>query len=62
MTDTWLANGVLLAWLIDPDEEVAYIYRQGQDEPGAVRNFAASALSGEEVLPGFEFPLVELNL
>lgn len=62
MVDTWLANNVLLAWLIDPDEEVAYIYRQGQDEPEEVRNFETSVLTGESILPGFEFPLVELNL
>lgn len=62
MVESWLANGVLLAWLIDPDEEVAYIYRQGQLEPEEVRNFDSSILSGEEILPGFAFPLAELNL
>jgi len=62
MRKTWMANGVLLAWLIDPKKEVVYIYRQGQDEPEEVRNFSTSVLSGEEVLPGFAFPLVELNL
>ncbi len=62
MVDTWLANNVLLAWLIDPDQEVVYIYRQGQDEVEEVRDFDSSVLSGEGVLPGFEFPLVELNL
>lgn len=62
MTETWMANDVLLAWLIDPDEEVVYIYRQGQDQVEEVRNFETSVLSGEEVLPGFVFPLVELNL
>jgi len=62
MTETWMANGVLLGWLIDPKKEITYIYRQGQDEPEEVRNFETSVLSGEEVLPGFVFPLVELNL
>ncbi|MFK8162610.1 MAG: Uma2 family endonuclease [Lewinella sp.] len=62
MSKTWMANGVLLGWLVDPKKEVVYIYRQGQDEPEEVRDFAISILSGEEVLPGFEFPLVELNL
>lgn len=62
MVDTWMANGVLLAWLIDPKKEVVYIYRQGQDEVEEVRNFDTSVLSGEEVLPGFVFPLAELNL
>lgn len=62
MTDTWMANGVLLSWLIDPEEEVVYIYRQRRNEVEEVRNFDTSILSGEEVLPGFMFPLVELNL
>ncbi|MEM9928288.1 MAG: Uma2 family endonuclease [Bacteroidota bacterium] len=62
MEETWLANGVLLAWLVDPMEEVVYIYRAGQESPEEVRNFDTSILSGEEVLPGFEFPLAELNL
>ncbi len=62
MVNTWMANGVLLGWLVDPKDEVVYIYRQGQDEVEEVRNFDTSVLSGEEVLPGFEFPLVELNL
>ncbi|MEK7257950.1 MAG: Uma2 family endonuclease, partial [Bacteroidota bacterium] len=28
MEDVWLANGVRLAWLIDPKTEMAWIYRQ----------------------------------
>ena len=56
MTDTWMANGVRLAWLIDPYEEKAYIYRQGQ-EVEIVEGFDGIKLSGEAVLPGFELPL-----
>jgi Uma2 family endonuclease len=56
MTDTWMANGVRLAWLIDPYEEKAYIYRQGQ-ETEIVEGFDGKKLSGEDVLPGFELPL-----
>jgi len=52
MTD----NGVRLAWLIDPYEEKAYIYRQGR-EVEIVEGFDSKKLSGEDVLPGFEFPL-----
>lgn len=62
MSKTWMANGVLLSWLIDPKKEVVYIYRQGQDDVEEVRDFETSVLSGEDVMPGFEFPLVELNL
>lgn len=62
MTDVWMANGVRLAWLIDPKEEVVYIYREGVKDVEAVGHFDTTVLSGEEVLPGFAFPLVELNL
>jgi Uma2 family endonuclease len=57
MTDTWMANGVRLAWLIDPYEEKAYIYRAGEEKPETVEGFSGKKLSGEDVLPGFELPL-----
>ena len=56
MTDTWLANGVRLAWLIDPYQEKAYIYRPGLAVT-VIKGFTGKVLSGEEVLPGFELPL-----
>lgn len=56
MTDTWMANGVRLAWLIDPYEEKAYIYRPGA-APEIVEGFAGKKLPGEDILPGFELPL-----
>ncbi len=56
MTDTWMANGVRLAWLIDPYEEKVYIYRPGA-APEIVEGFAGKKLPGEDVLPGFELPL-----
>ena len=56
MTDCWLANGVRLAWLIDPYEEKAYIYRPGR-EVEVVEGFEGRSLSGEDVLPGFVLPL-----
>lgn len=62
MSDVWMANGVRLAWLIDTDEERAYIYRAGSQVPEIVDDFAHSTLNGEDVLPGFVFPLVELNV
>ena len=62
MAEVWMANGVRLAWLIDPKEEVAYIYRENSETVEIIRDFAETTLSGEEILPGFEFPLVELNL
>ena len=60
MTDVWIANGVRLAWLIDPYEEKVYIYRPGR-EVEIVEGFAGKKLSGEDVLPGFELPLDEMR-
>jgi len=55
MTDTWIANGVRLAWLIDPVERKAYVYR-ADGSIQVVTDFGAR-LGGEDVLPGFEFDL-----
>lgn len=60
MTDTWMANGVKLAWLIDPYDEKAYIYRPGEAVE-TVTGFG-NKLSGEKLLPGFELDLSELRL
>lgn len=60
MTKTWIANGVRLAWLIDPYEEKAYIYRaDGSIE--IVKDFNGK-LSGEDVLPSLEIDLSEYRL
>lgn len=59
MTDSWMANGVRLAWLIDPYEEKAYVYRQDKAVK-IVSGFLENSLSGEEVLPGFELALKEM--
>ncbi|MCB0522613.1 MAG: Uma2 family endonuclease [Saprospiraceae bacterium] len=54
-----MANGVRLAWLIDPIKEKAWVYRQdGTKEE--IENFSGK-LSGEDVLPGFEFSLREMK-
>lgn len=58
MIDTWLANGVRLAWLIDPKAKKAYIYRPGQAVE-ELKGFDRS-LSGEGVCPGFELDLRKL--
>ena len=55
MTDSWIANGVRLAWLLDPDSKTAWVYRaDGSVEE--VQGFEG-ALLGEELLPGFVFDL-----
>jgi Uma2 family endonuclease len=61
MTEIWMANGVRLAWLIDPYEEKAYIYRQGEKEPTTVEGFSGKSLDGEAVLTGFVLPLEKMQ-
>ena len=51
----YLDNGVLLAWFIDVPEQRVEIYR-ATGEVTTVEGFD-QVLSGEEVLPGFEFDL-----
>lgn len=61
MKDTWMKNGVRLAWLVDPYSEQVFIYRQGQDVE-KIKGFSSKSLSGEDVLPGFELSLEEFML
>ncbi len=60
MADTWILNGVRLAWLIDPYAEKVYVYRPGQ-EVAVISGFTGQVLSGGDVLPGFELPLDEMK-
>lgn len=48
--EEYIANGVLLGWLIDPQERTVTIYRPGR-EPEALVNPAEVA--GEEPISGF---------
>jgi Uma2 family endonuclease len=58
--EIWIANGVRLAWLIDPYEEKAWVYRaDGSME--TVEGFDKQ-LSGEDVLPDFVLELSEFRL
>ena len=59
MQDAWIANGVRLAWLIDPETQQAWIYRADGSELH-IRDFQ-QVLSGEDLLPGFEFDLKVLG-
>lgn len=61
MTDTWMKNGVRLAWLIDPYKEKAYIYRIDK-EMEEVKGFDGKILSGEKILKGFELQLEKLKI
>ncbi len=58
MTDTWMANGVRLAWLIDPKMQRAFVYRPGQ--PVEEYQGFDRTLSGEEVCPEFTLDLRKL--
>lgn len=55
----WIANGCKLGWLVDPKSMRAYIYRQ-HAEVEVVDTFSKT-LSGEDILPHFEFPLAKLR-
>ncbi len=57
MKDIWMANGVQLAWLIDPKEQKTYIYRADGSEE-IIAGFDQQ-LNGEAVLPGF---ILDLSL
>lgn len=53
MADSWIANGVRLAWLFDPESQTAWLYR-ADGTVQEIKGFDAP-LSGESVLPGFAF-------
>lgn len=55
MTDEWMANGCKLAWLINPYDKKAFIYRPNQ-KTEIVYGFE-NKLSGEEILKGFVLDL-----
>ena len=61
MENVWMKNGVQLAWLIDAKKETVYIYRQGRSVE-IIKGFEGKTLSGESVMPNFEFPLSKLIL
>ena len=51
----WMAGGVRLGWLIDTANRCAYIYRPSLAEPELRAD--PETLDGEDVLPGFSFPV-----
>ena len=51
----WMAGGVRLGWLIDAHLRQVYVYRAEQPEPQLLD--APETLDGEDVLPGFSFPV-----
>ena len=59
MRETWMANGTKLAWLINTEDDKLWIYR----EDGSVELVTplTRTITGEHVLPGFEFDLTILT-
>lgn len=55
--DMYLAMGVVLVWVVDPEFRNAHVYRRGR-EPLVVSG--AGALDGEEALSGFSLPLSDV--
>jgi Uma2 family endonuclease len=58
MQQEWMDNGCRLGWLIYPQKEQVYIYREN-GEIQLITGFD-KMLSGEDVLPDFELNLYEL--
>jgi len=54
----WLENGCRLGWLIDFENKTIYIYKPSK-ELQIVENFEY-AISGEDILQGFELNLKEI--
>ncbi|WP_017296094.1 Uma2 family endonuclease [Geminocystis herdmanii] len=55
--EEYIANGVKLGWLINPDKKQVEIYRQGQEKE-ILNN--PKILSGEYILPDFTLDLTEI--
>jgi Uma2 family endonuclease len=55
--EEYIANGLRLGWLIDPDNKTVYIYRPGTS-PETLKSPAT--LSGDPVLRGFVFNIAEI--
>lgn len=56
----WIDNGVELGWLVDPPNQQVFIYRINK-EVEIMEGFNRK-LSGENVMPGFEFDLSRLKM
>lgn len=56
----WIKNGADAAWLIDPDNEISYVFRPGKSEE-KVQGFDKK-IKGEGPVEGFELDLSLLKL
>lgn len=57
---TWIKNGAVVAWLIDPRREVSYIFRQNKPEE-KIEGFD-KVIKGEGPAEGFELDLSLLKI
>ncbi len=57
----WMTQGVKLAWLIDPHEEMVSIYRKGKTVE-IRKDFDKLVLDGEQVMPGMEISMKNFKL
>lgn len=57
-TEDYLAAGVALVWIIDPDTRTVLVYRAGGDAVGFLHE--NDELTGESVLPGFRCRVAEI--
>jgi Uma2 family endonuclease len=55
--DAYLADGVRLIWIIDPQRRKAFVYTRDDDPQRLV---GTGELSGDDVIPGFKIQLVVL--
>ena len=55
--DEYFAAGVRMAWVVDPATRTVRVYRSG-GEPMTLA--AGEVTAGDDVLPGFEFPVDEV--
>ena len=62
MAESWIKNGVRLAWLIDPYKQKAYIYRENQKLPEEIKGFDDKFLDGEKVVKGFRLALEKFKI
>ena len=55
--EAWIANGVKLGWVLDPDRRTAYIYRPRREPEKLI---APASLKGEGPVSGFVLDLAEI--
>lgn len=53
----WIANGTLLAWLIDPIEKKSYIFKADKNEEVVIDGFEGKKITGEHPVEGFTLDL-----